>query len=143
MAPKIKQTARRQGPATRASTSSARQPPPAQTQSFFDLCFCDIRARERFTTIYARMPIQQCRIIDFPFLRSINYLYLQTFDTCGRTKILSLNVSMRENLVRAFFSNASLVVDDHDNVIAIRSYLLGQDLLVNMASLASAFRFPN
>ena len=143
MAPKIKQTARRQGPATRASTSSARQPPPAQNQSFFDSCFRDTRARERFTTIYARMPIQQCRVIDFPFLRSINYPYLQTFETFGWTKILSLNVPVRENLVRAFFSNASLVVDDHDNVIAIRSYLLGRDLMVNRASLASAFGFPN
>ena len=60
MASKIKQTACRQGPITRASTSSARQPPLAQNQSFFGLCFFDAWAREHFTTIYARMPIQQC-----------------------------------------------------------------------------------
>ena len=64
------------------------------------------------------MPIQQCRVIDFPFLRSINYPYFK-IKTFGWTKILSLNVLVRESLVHAFFSIASLIVNDHDNVIAI------------------------
>ena len=71
------------------------------------------------------MPIQQCQVIDFPFLWSINYPYLQIFETFGWTKFFSLNVLVREILIIAFFSNASLIIDDHDHVIGIRSYLLG------------------
>ena len=51
----------------------------------------------------------------------IVYLYLQTFNTFTWIKLLFLSDLVYKNLVHAFFSNALLIIDDHDYVVAIRS----------------------
>ena len=105
MSPRVKNPGNTQGKKRPRTKTSRSQPSPEATESGF----VNSAAEERFLSLFAHRKVSPGRIIDFNFLESIQFPYLQTFRNFGWMDFLSLRGPYFENLIRIFYSNIDTI----------------------------------
>ncbi|KAL2544975.1 uncharacterized protein Fot_14208 [Forsythia ovata] len=98
--------------------------------------FPNIACQQQYRSQLVNRKIILGRVIDFGFLRSIKFTYLEHFRAFGWSQYLSMNQGVYQDLVRMFYANIHVPNCDSERQEEFSTYILGTSFHITTSVLS-------